>query len=120
MMFAALGPVTPHVKQGKMRAVAVSTPKRTPLMPELPAVAETLPGYAAESTIGFFAPRKTSPAVVTFLNREIVQALRSADPKLLFNAGVEVVGGSPEEFAGFMRAEMDRMGKVIKSASFNN
>lgn len=120
LMFAALGPITPHVKQGKVRALAVSTPKRTPLMPELPAVAETLPGYTAEATIGFFAPRRTSPAVVAFLNREIVQALKSADPRVLANAGIEIVGGSPEEFAGFIRAEMDRMGKVIKSASFIN
>lgn len=120
LMFAALGPISPHVKQGKVRALAVSTPKRTPLMPELPAVSETLPGYTAEATIGFFAPRKTSPAIVTFLNREIVHALKSADPKVLFNAGIEIVGGSPEEFAGFIKAEMDRMGKVIKSASFNN
>lgn len=120
LMFAALGPISPHVKQGKVRALAISTPKRTPLMPELPAVSETLPGYTAEATIGFFAPRKTSPAIVTFLNREIVHALKSADPKVLFNAGIEIVGGSPEEFAGFIKAEMDRMGKVIKSASFNN
>lgn len=120
LMFAALGPVSPHVKQGKVRALAVSTPKRTPLMPELPAIAETLPGYTAEATIGFFAPRKTSPGIVTFLNREIVQALRSADPKVLAAAGIEIVGGSPDEFAGFMKAEMDRMGKVIKSASFSN
>jgi len=120
LMFAALGPISPHVKQGKVRALAVSTPKRTPLMSELPAIAETLPGYTAEATIGFFVPRKTSPAIVTFLNREIVQALKSADPRVLANAGIEIVGGSPEEFAGFIRAEMDRMGKVIKSASFNN
>lgn len=120
MMFAALGPITPHVKAGKVRALAVSTPKRTPLMPELPTVADTLPGYAAEATIGFFAPRKAPPAVVAFLNREIVQALKSADPKVLYNAGIEIVGGSPEEFAGFIKAEMDRVGKVIKSGSFSN
>ena len=120
MMFAALGPISPHVRQGKVRALAVSTPKRTQLMPELPAIAETLPGYTAEATIGFFAPRRTSPAVVTFLNREIVQALRAADPKVLVAAGIEIVGGTPEEFAGFMKSEMDRMGKVIKSASFIN
>ena len=120
MMFGALGPISPHVKQGKVRALAVSTPKRTPLLPELPAIAETLPGYTAEATIGFFVPRRTPPGIVAILNREIVQALRSADPKVLFNAGIEIVGGTPEEFAGFIKAEMDRMGKVIRSASFNN
>ena len=120
LMFAALGPIAPHVKQGKVRALAVSTPKRTPLMPELPAVAETLPGYTAEATIGFFAPRKTSAAIVSLLNREIVQALKSANPALVSNAGIEIVGSSPEEFGGFIKSEMDRMSAVIKSASFNN
>jgi tripartite-type tricarboxylate transporter receptor subunit TctC len=120
LMFAALGPITPHVQQGKVKALAVTTPARTPLMPGVPAVAETLPGYTAESTIGFFAPRKTPPAVVSFLNREIVQALKATDPRVLTAAAVEVVGGSPEEFAGFMKAEMSRMGPVIKSASFTN
>lgn len=120
LMFAALGPIVPHVKQGKVRALAVSTPKRTALMPDLPAVAETLPGYTAEATIGFFVPRHTSPAVVTLLNREIVQALKATDPQRLANAGIEVVGGSPEEFASFIKAEMDRMGKVIKGASFSS
>jgi tripartite-type tricarboxylate transporter receptor subunit TctC len=120
LMFAALGPVAPHVKQGKVRALAVTTPRPTPLMPDLPAIAETLPGYTAEATIGFFAPRRTPPALVAHLNREIVQALKGTDPKVLTNAAIEVVGSSPEEFGGFIRAEMDRMGKVIKSASFTN
>jgi tripartite-type tricarboxylate transporter receptor subunit TctC len=120
MMFAALGPITPHVQQGKVRPLAVSTPKRTPLMPELPAVAETLPGFSAEATIGFFAPRKTPPALVSQLNREIVQALKAADAEVLRKAGIEIVAGSPEEFAAFIRSEMERMGAVIKSGSFHN
>jgi tripartite-type tricarboxylate transporter receptor subunit TctC len=89
-------------------------------MPELPAIAETLPGYTAEATIGFFVPRQTPPAVITFLNREIVQSLKATDPQRLMNAGIEIVGSSPEEFAGFIKAEMDRMGKVMKSASFSS
>lgn len=120
MMFAALGPITPHIEQGKVRPLAVSTPQRTPLMPELPAVAETLPGFSAEATIGFFAPRKTPAALVSQLNREIVQALKAADPKLLHKAGIEIVANSPEAFAAFIKAEMERMGVVIKSASFHN
>jgi len=120
LMCAALGPIVPHVKQGKVRALAVSTPNRTALMPDLPAVAETLPGYQAEATIGFFVPRSTPPAIVTFLNREIVQSLKTTDPKRLTSAGIEIVGNAPEEFAGFIKAEMTRMGQVIKSASFSN
>jgi tripartite-type tricarboxylate transporter receptor subunit TctC len=120
LMFAALGPITPHVRQGKVRAIAVTTPKRTPLMPELPAVAETLPGYSAEATIGFFAPRRTPPALVSHLQREIAQALKSADPNVVANAGIEIVAGTPEEFAAFIKSEMERMGAVIRSGSFDN
>ena len=120
MMFAAIGPIVPHVNQGKVRALAVTTPRPTPFTPGLPAIAETLPGYTAEATIGFFAPRKMPPALVAHLNREIVQALKAADPRVLTNAAVEIVGGTSDEFAAFIKAEMDRVGKVIKSASFTN
>ena len=120
LMFAALGPVLPLVQQGRVRAIAVSTPKRTPLMPELPPVAETLPGFTAEATIGFFVPRNTPVAVITFLNREIVQALKAVDPKRLTAAGIEIVAGSPEDFAAFIKAEMGRMGQVFRSASFSS
>jgi tripartite-type tricarboxylate transporter receptor subunit TctC len=120
LMFAALGPVLPHVKQGRVRALAVTTPKRSPLIPDLPAVGDTLPGYASEAVIGFFVPRKTSPAIIRLLNQEIAQSLKGADPQIVLNAGVEIVAGSPEEFAGFIKSEMDRMGRVIKSAGFSN
>lgn len=120
LMFAALGPIVPHVKQGKVRALAVTTPQRSQLIPELPPVADTLPGYASEAVIGFFAPRKTPAAIVRYLNQEIVQSLKAANPQVLFNAGVEIVGNSPDEFAAFIKSEMTRMGQVIRSASFNN
>ena len=120
LMFAALGPILPHAHQGKVRALAVTTPKRTRLMPDLPPVADFLPGYASEAVIGFFAPRKTAGTVIKLLHQEIVQSLKTADPQVLFNAGVEVVGNAPDEFAGFIKSEMTRMGQVIKSASFSN
>jgi tripartite-type tricarboxylate transporter receptor subunit TctC len=120
LMFAALGPIMPHVNQGKVRALAVTTPKRTRLIPDLPTVGEALPGYASEAVIGFFVPRKTSVSIIKLLHQQIVQSLKAADPQVLFNAGVEIVGNSPDEFAGFIKSEMARMGPVIKSASFNN
>jgi tripartite-type tricarboxylate transporter receptor subunit TctC len=121
IMFAGLGPIMPHVKAGKARALAVTTAKRTKLTPELPTVAESgLPGYESQAAIGFFVPRKTAADVVGFLNREIVQALRASDPEKLFNAGVEVVASSPEEFTAFMKAEVGRMGEVIKGGRFSN
>ena len=120
LIFGALGPTLPIIKQGKARALAVSTPKRTPLVPELPTVAETVPGFEAEAAIGFFVPRKTPAAIVGLLNREIVQALKGTDPQLLAKAGVEVVAGSPEEFAAFIKSDMARMSKMLKSAHFSN
>ena len=120
LMFAALGPIVPHVKQGRVRALAVTTPKRSPLIPDLPPVGETLAGYVSEAVIGFFVPKKTSPAIVRLLNQEIAQSLKGADPQVLSSAGVEIVAGSPEEFAGFIKSEMDRMSRVIKSAGFSN
>jgi tripartite-type tricarboxylate transporter receptor subunit TctC len=120
LMFAALGPVMPHVKAGKMRAIAVTTPKRTQLTPELPTVAETLPGYASEAAIGLFAPRRTPPAIMSYLNREVVQALKASDPQKIFNAGVHVVANSPEEFGTFIKSDMAKMGEVMKGAGFSN
>ena len=120
MMFAALGPIMPHVNGGKVRALAVTTPKRTKLVPQLPTVAETVPGYSSEAAIGFFLPRKAPPAIVSYLSREISQALKSADQEKVAAAGVEIVASTPEEFTNFMKADMARMGQVIRSGSFSN
>lgn len=120
LMFAALGPIQPFIGQGKVRPLAVSTPRRSPLAPDLPAVAETLPGFSAQAAIGFFAPRRTPPALVNLLNREIVQALRGADPQRITAAGIEIIGNSPEEFLDFIKADMSKMGEVIRSGSFGS
>ena len=120
MMFAALGPIVPHIKQGRVRPLAVSTPKRSHLIPELPPVAETLPGYASQAVIGFFVPPKTPPAIIATLNREIVSALKAANPTVIANAGIEIVGSTPEEFGAFIRSEMTRMREVIKGAAFSS
>jgi len=120
MMFAALGPIMPHVNQGKVRPLAVSTPKRSRLIPELPTVAETLPGYSSQAVIGFFVPSKTPAAIISTLNREIVAALKTADQSVIANAGIEIVGSTPEEFAAFIKSEMARMREVIKGAAFSS
>jgi tripartite-type tricarboxylate transporter receptor subunit TctC len=120
LMFAALGPIMPHVKSAKVRALAVTTPKRSPLAPDLPPVADFLPGYASEAAIGFFAPKKTPAAIIKILNNGIQQALKSTDPQMVFNSGVEIVGSSPEEFAQFIKTDMAKMGEVIRSGSFSN
>ncbi len=120
LMFAALGPIMPQVKNGKVRAIAITTLKRSPLAPELPPISETLPGYVSEAAIGFFAPKKTPAPIIKILNSGIQQALKSLDPKIVFNAGVEIVGSSPEDFARFIALDRARMGEVIKNGSFSN
>jgi len=119
VMFAGLGPIMPFVNQGKVRPLAVTSAKRTRLKPELPTVAEVVPGYQSEAAIGFFVPRRTPPAIVAYLNREIVQALKATDAQKIAAAGVEIVGNTSEEFVRFMKADMARMTEVIKGASFS-
>jgi tripartite-type tricarboxylate transporter receptor subunit TctC len=120
LMFAALGPIMPHVKSGKARALAVTSAKPTPLARDLPPVSEVLPGYVTESAIGLFAPKKTPPAIVNLLSTHVQQGFKALDPKVTFNHGVEVIAGTPEEFTRFIRADMTKMSEVIKSGSFSN
>jgi tripartite-type tricarboxylate transporter receptor subunit TctC len=120
MMFPGLGSIAPHIKSGKVKALAVTTPERSPLAPDLPTVAEVLPGYQSVSVIGFFAPGKTPAAIINRLNREINATMRDTDAKRLTEAGVEAVMTTPEEFRDLIKSEIDRMQKVFKSAGFNN
>ncbi len=120
LMFAALGPLMQHVKTGKVRALAVTTLKRSPLARDLPPVAEVLPGYHSEAALGFFAPRKTPPAIIKQLHSAMVQALKGIDPQIIVSNGVEVIASSPEAFARFIKSDMTKMSAVIKSASFAN
>jgi tripartite-type tricarboxylate transporter receptor subunit TctC len=120
LMFAALGPIMPHVKSAKVRPLAVTTPKRSALAPDLPPVGDVLPGYVTEAAIGFFAPKKTPVAIIKTLASSIQQALRGLDPKIVSSAGVEVVASTPEEFVRFIKADAAKMAEVIRSGSFSN
>ena len=120
LMFAALGPIMPHVKSGKVRPLAVTTQKATSLARDLPPVADILPGYVSESAIGLFAPKKTPAAIIKILSSHVRHGVKNTDPQMMANNGVEVIASSPEDFARFIKADMTRMGEVIKSASFSN
>jgi tripartite-type tricarboxylate transporter receptor subunit TctC len=120
LMFGALGPTLPIIKQGKMKALAISTPRRSPLVPELPPVADVLPGFSAEAAIGFYAPKNTPRPIVERLHREIVHVLRNLDPKLLAASGVEIVAGTPAEFTDFIRRDVARMREMMKDVHFSN
>lgn len=109
--------VMPHIRTGKLRALAVTSARRSALFPDLPTVSATLPGYEAGTIIGMFAPAKTPATLVHQLNHEVVRSLNKADLKeRFFNAGIEVVASSPEELAAAMKSDMDRMGRLIKDA----
>jgi len=112
------GLVGPHVKSGKLKALAVTSAEPSQLAPGLPTVAASgLPGYEAVSMTGLFAPGKTPPAIVNRLNHEMVRVIQLPDVKERFlNAGSEPIGNSPEQFAVIIKADMARVGKVIKDA----
>lgn len=117
LMFAPTGGVVPHVRAGKLRALAVTSAEPSPLFPGLPTVAATVPGYEAATPYGIFAPAGTPAPVINRLNQEITQVLRSANVKeRLLNLGVEPVGGSPSALAATVNAEMIKWGKVIRQS----
>ncbi len=107
----------PLVRSGRVRGLAVTTRRQSPLFPGLPTVAQVLPGYESVGIVGMFLPAKTPVAIVNRLNEEIVRVLRKPDVIDKFrNSGVEVVGSTPDEFAVAMKADMDKWAKVIREA----
>jgi tripartite-type tricarboxylate transporter receptor subunit TctC len=108
----------PHVRSGKVRAIAISAPKRSPELPELPTFAEAgLPGYDTNAWYSMHAPAGTPPEVVRRLNAELVATLKDPDILERFKQlATDPVGNSPEEFAAFVRSELDKYAKVIKAA----
>jgi len=116
IMIATAASVMPHVKSGKLRAVAVGSSKSSALVPGLPTIAASgLPGYQAESPFAIFAPAKTLTPIIDRLHQEIARVLQTAEVKeRLFPVGIEPVGGSPEQLTALMKADIARLGKVIK------
>jgi tripartite-type tricarboxylate transporter receptor subunit TctC len=109
--------VTPHVKAGKVRALAVTGSKRSQLMPELPTIGESLPGYTASGWYGLFAPAATPKPIIARLHGEAAKALRAPDVvRTLSSQGAEPVGGSPEEFRAFVKSEIDKWANLVKVA----
>jgi tripartite-type tricarboxylate transporter receptor subunit TctC len=117
-MFAIVPGVLPHVKTGKMTALAVTALKRSALAPDIPSVAELgLPQLESLAWIGLGAPAGIPADVLDRLNREAVRALRAADAReLLGRQGFDVVAGTPEEFARWIRAESQKWSKVIRAS----
>ena len=110
--------VLPHVRSGKLRAIAVTTATRSPAAPDVPTFAESgVTGYDHGPWNGLFAPAKTPPAVLAKIHAEVVRALQAPDVRKVFaNEGVEVVASTPEAFAGLVRTELAMWQKVVKAA----
>ena len=118
LMFSSAISVLPHMKSGRLRALGVASLKPSALLPGVPPVAASLPGYEAVAFFGIFAPAKTPDALIKRLNQEIVQIVNRPDVKEKFsNAGGEAVGSSPEELAAAVRTDMAKWGKVIKDGN---
>jgi len=116
VMFDAMPTALPQIKAGRLRAVAVTTAKRSPQMPELPTVGETVPGFEATGWFGYAAPARTPKEVVAALNKEIVRILALPDVReRLIAQGAEPVGDTPEQFAQYIKSEAAKWGKVIKT-----
>ena len=118
MMFATASSVVTHIQDGKVRALAVTTLKRTALLPDLPTIDELgLKGFDATTWHGLVAPAKTPPEVVNTLNRALLATL--ADPavrKSLDGLGVDIAGGSPDDFAAYIRAEIPKWTAIVKQS----
>jgi len=112
--------VLPHLKSDRLKVLAVTGPHRLPLLPGVPTVAETLPGYTAGPWYSVLAPAGTPPEIISKLNAALVQAIHTPDiANTLGKQGAELVGNSPAEFAAFMKDEMQRWGKVIGRAGIH-
>ncbi|MCC6531557.1 MAG: tripartite tricarboxylate transporter substrate binding protein [Burkholderiales bacterium] len=119
MMFPTYIVALPHFKSGRLRVLAVTTPQRQPLLPDLPSVAETVPGFNVSNWTGLFAPARTPSAVVAKLLAEVNQAIRDAEAvKRMRGGGLEPgASESTSEFAKFIRDETLRWAKIIKDAN---
>jgi tripartite-type tricarboxylate transporter receptor subunit TctC len=118
MIFDTITAIRGHVKAGTLRGIAVTTAKRASSMPELPTIAESgLPGYDAATWGGILAPAGTPKPIVAKLNGAINTALKQEDVRAkLTGAGIEIQGGTPEEFAAVIKAEIEKWGRVVKQA----
>jgi tripartite-type tricarboxylate transporter receptor subunit TctC len=118
VMFDNLPSSLQQIKAGKLRAVAVTSAQRAPVLPDVPTIAESgLPGFEATSWFGVLAPAGTPPEIIKRLNTEIDKWLQTPEAKeKLLAQGAAAAGGSPEEFATYIRSETDKWAKVIKAS----
>ena len=118
MMFGPAVVMQPHVKTGRLRALAVTSEKRTRLAPELPTIAEAgVTGFESTGWYGLLGPAKLPPAIVARLDREVSRAVASREIGERFAVlGIEPLGGTPQEFAAYIKSELAKWGKVVRES----
>ena len=122
MTFAIASSVIPHVRASRLRAIALTGARPSSIVAGVPTIAESgLPGYEAIQTIGFLAPARTPPDIVAKLQQETSRVLQRADVReRLLNVGAEPVGGTAAEFAGLIKSDMAKWGKLIREAGIRD
>jgi tripartite-type tricarboxylate transporter receptor subunit TctC len=116
--FMSSATVSEAISSGQVKGVAVTSAKRYPLLPDLPSVSDTVPGYDAASWYAFFAPAKTPTEIVRKINSDTLSALSDASLKQrLEQVGVVVTPSSPDELVTLLAHEIDKWGKVIRAAN---
>jgi tripartite-type tricarboxylate transporter receptor subunit TctC len=115
MMFANVGNAQAHIKAGKLKALGVTSPKRLAAFPDVPAIAEVLPGYESSAWFGLFGPGHMNPELAKRISDAARQAIATPEvQRRIANEGATPVGNSPDEFARFVHAEIQRWAKVVK------
>lgn len=116
--FSSLVPSIPHVKAGRLRAIAITTPRRSPAVPDTPTVGETVPGYDVTHWYGIWGPKNIPAPIVKRMNQEVAKIIKSdAMQKWLLREGMQPAGGPPEEFRDRIRNDSEKWKKVVKSAN---
>ncbi len=117
LLFGTMADVVEHVRAGKLRALAVTSARRIPILPDVPTMVEAgVPGYEATAWFGMLAPAGTPPDIVNKLNAEVNRVLKMPDvlARISQQGSAEIVGGSPEQFGDFIRAEVAKWAQVVK------
>jgi tripartite-type tricarboxylate transporter receptor subunit TctC len=117
MTFGSFPGVMPFVKSGQLRVIAAATEQRTSLAPDMPTLAESVPGLHANAWYGLFAPAGTPKEVITRLHQEIVKLLQLPEIKERFNAlGAEVTPSTPDQLAALVKSDLVRWSKIVKDS----
>jgi tripartite-type tricarboxylate transporter receptor subunit TctC len=114
LMFDALPSALPHIREGRVRALGITSAKRWPLLPDVPAIAETVPGFESNTWFGLYAPKGVPADLIAKINRGVNDALKDAGVRdSLAKLGIEPVGGTPQEFAKMTDADRAKWKKII-------